>query len=183
MVDQKYDRENIDEHGRRVGGDEGRDVDEYADGYAGQTIGLDVRPDAGAAKGDDGTAGQDAEYDSGDASHENDEHIVNTTRGDDGQARPDAENVYEGAGQGKVADADAGNMQDGAAWHEGLHGKEGVARPNAGADAHLQVWLGEGVRGKNVERRKSVGEIVQEIEGLSSAPQYRLMALLTGCQP
>ena len=29
-------------------------------------------------------------------------------------------------GRKKVADAEDGNMQNGAAWHEGLHGKEGV---------------------------------------------------------
>ena len=51
---------------------------------------------------------------------------MNATRGDDGQARPDAENVDEGAGQEKVADADAGHMQDGAAWHEGLLARKGV---------------------------------------------------------
>ena len=76
---------NIGEHRQSVGGDGGLDVDKYVAGYAGQAIGLDVRPDAGAAKCDDGTAGQDAEYDAGDASNENDEHIVNTTRGDDGR--------------------------------------------------------------------------------------------------
>ena len=48
-----------------------------------------------------------------------------------------------------------------------------IAGPNAGADEQLQAWLGEGLIGKNENRRKSVGERIQEIEGLNCAPAVK----------
>ena len=78
-----------------------------------------------------------------------DEHIVNINRGTDGQAGPEVGNSVHGAGQ----EADTSY----------------IARPNAGADKHQQVLLGEGVIGKHDNRRKSVGERIQEFECLNVA--------------
>ena len=90
-------------------------------------------------------------------------HNADATRGDDGAARHDAEYVGGGAGQATVVDA--GHRHDGAASHDvgsaGQGDGEGVARLNVGAATHLQVLMGEGVRGGNVARRKSVGELVK----------------------
>ena len=50
-VEQKFDRVNIGEHRQSVGGDGGLDFYKYVAGYAGQAIGLDVRPDARGCQG------------------------------------------------------------------------------------------------------------------------------------